>query len=93
AKCSPGDELESAQWHSLGEGAVVPYDNDAIGEGEMEGNAQSAAEAARAAEGDGHDRLEDQLAGKSADDLVAALKAATPTQMVKLSGDSTADCS
>lgn len=59
----------------------MPYDDDTIGQGEMEGGEQSAKEVAAALSGSGDPvpRLEDELAGKSADALVAALKAARPT--------------
>ncbi|WP_231627071.1 hypothetical protein [Streptomyces apocyni] len=81
ARCSPGDEPEPAQWHSLGEGAVVPYDNGTIGEGEMEGRIQSAEQARQALAADEPGMsLEDKLAGQNGKALVKALNAATPGQ-------------
>ncbi|MER7048392.1 hypothetical protein ABT391_26465 [Streptomyces jumonjinensis] len=90
AKCSPGDEPEPAQWHTLGEGAVVPYDNNTIGEGEMEGRHLQATQP-RAETGPDM-RLEDQLAGLSADDLAKALNAAKPAQTVQPGSAAVADC-
>ncbi|MFB6670056.1 hypothetical protein [Streptomyces parvus] len=81
ATCSEGDPEEPARWVGLGEGSTVPYDDETIGQGEMEGGEQSAKEVAAALSGSGDPvpRLEDELAGKSADALVAALQAARPT--------------
>ena len=82
AKCSEGDKPEPAQWVGLGEGSTVPYDEGVIGRGEMEGRQQAAAAresgvtALAAVEG----KLEEKLAGRSADALVAALKTAEPSQ-------------
>ncbi|MER5689889.1 hypothetical protein [Streptomyces sp. NPDC002205] len=92
AKCSPGDEPEPAQWHTLGEGAVVPYDDDIIGNGEMAGRVQSAERAVQLAAEEGTAvRLEDQLAGQGADELVAALREATPVPRMQFgaAGDAT----
>ncbi|MEU2726024.1 hypothetical protein [Streptomyces smyrnaeus] len=79
ARCSPGDTPEPAHWVGLGEGSVVPYDNNTVGEGEMEGRKVSAPQPLTA---DGTvpptAKLEDAMAGKTADDLAAAIKAAKP---------------
>lgn len=76
ARCSEGDQVP-AQWAGLGADAMVPADGGVIGQGELEGETQTVAEARSAAALDGLS-LEDQLVGGSTDDLTAALKAATP---------------
>ncbi|WP_411082104.1 hypothetical protein [Streptomyces sp. cmx-18-6] len=79
AKCSEGDAEEPARWMGLGEGSTVPYDDDTIGKGEMEGEEQSAGKAAAVSDSDDPEpRLEDELAGKDSDALVSALRAVRP---------------
>jgi hypothetical protein len=78
-RCSPGDVAEAGRWMGLGEGSELPYDGGVIGQGENMGQVQTV-DAARteAAEAGSTGDLEDQLAGKTAADLVAQLKTATP---------------
>lgn len=78
-RCSPGEASEPGRWMGLGEGSELPYDGGVIGQGENMGKVQTV-DAARteAAEVGSTGDLEDQLAGKTAADLVAQLKTATP---------------
>lgn len=43
--CTEGPDKESAQWSGLGAGAVVPFDEGIVGNGEFEGKTRSAAQA------------------------------------------------
>ena len=78
--CSPGDsDYIPAQWTGLGSDSIVPFDEGVIGKGEFEGRQQSVEQAhARADSENPNPSLEDALAGKGADSLVAALEAAQP---------------
>jgi hypothetical protein len=61
----------------LGEGSELPFDGDVIGQGENQGQPQSATDArTRAAEDGPSGGLEDELAGKGASELTAKLKTA-----------------
>ncbi|MET8346211.1 hypothetical protein [Streptomyces microflavus] len=91
ATCSPGDEPEPAQWRTLGEGAVVPFDDQIIGRGEMEGRLQEPARAKAASAGP-DTRLEDELAGRGIEELSTALKAARPGVTVERFGPPSISC-
>ncbi|NEA34727.1 hypothetical protein G3I17_24160 [Streptomyces sp. SID13031] len=78
-RCSPEETPEAGRWMGLGEGSELPFDGGVIGAGENEGAVQTVGEARTdAAEAGAVADLEDQLAGKTAADLVSSLKAATP---------------
>lgn len=80
-RCSAGDVPEPARWMGLGEGSELPFDNGVIGEGEMEGQVQTVADARTLATEAGVDAgLEEELAGSGAEALVAKLKAAPSGQ-------------
>lgn len=65
-----------AKWVGLGSDSIIPYDGTELGVGEVQGAVQSEPKA--------HDQdavdfsLEDEMAGKGVDELVAALNDATP---------------
>lgn len=78
AMCSPGDFVPG-QWRGLGQDSTIPFDDQAIGQGEMEGQIQTVAQArGTAGPDDSESSLEDKLVGKRADALAAALEAASP---------------
>lgn len=78
-RCSPDEAPEAGRWMGLGEGSELPFDGGVIGAGENEGAVQTVAEArTTAAEAGAVADLEDQLAGKTAAELVTRLKSATP---------------
>ncbi|MCG5435159.1 hypothetical protein [Micromonospora foliorum] len=93
ARCSAGDEPEPAQWRGLGEGSEIPYDNNTIGQGELEGRAQTAVEARQmAAEAGPNLGLKHELAGSGAALLASKLKAAAPLVNKKFSPQSATNC-
>jgi hypothetical protein len=66
-----------ASWAGLGSDAVIPYDGAVLGVGEVQGAIRSEP---MAVDEDAVDySLEDEMAGKSVDELVTALSCATPT--------------
>lgn len=70
AVCS---DTARGQWRGLGSGALLPYDNDRIGEGELEGDVVDVDTAQR--EWSNHGALlAEQVAGMSSDDLAVALQ-------------------
>jgi len=78
-RCSPGEAREAGRWMGLGEGSELPFDGGVIGQGENEGRPQTVAVArTEAAKAGAVADLEDQLAGRSATDLITNLKSATP---------------
>jgi len=65
-----------AKWVSLGSDSVIPYDGTALGVGEVQGAVQSEP---KVLDQDAVNySLEDEMAGKSVDELVTALSDATP---------------
>ncbi|MHC5260811.1 hypothetical protein ACYSUO_23255 [Streptomyces sp. UC4497] len=84
----------NGQWRGLGEGSTLPYDGDVIGQGELEGRVQSAAQALRAEAGEDPNRgLEEEMAGRTATDLVQELKAVQPASAsAQMADASTAEC-
>lgn len=81
ARCSPGDDRVPAQWRGLGADSNIPYDDNIIGQGELQGDYQSAAE--RRAHLDSNEdfqSLEDKLTGSSGRTLTEALKDASPAE-------------
>ncbi|MFG3342510.1 hypothetical protein [Glycomyces sp. NPDC048151] len=76
-RCEDG-ETEPAQWRGLGEGSEIPFDDATLGNGELEGEIQSAEQFAAAAAEETALGLEEQVAGQTADALVSELEAATP---------------
>ncbi|WP_433515948.1 hypothetical protein ACQP2T_10425 [Nonomuraea sp. CA-143628] len=91
--CAEGDTPEPAKWMGLGEGSELPFDGDVIGQGEEEGHAQSAAEARTlAADAGPNTGLEEEMAGNSADALVAKLKATQPGERQQFEPSPTATC-
>ncbi|MFC6704402.1 hypothetical protein [Flexivirga alba] len=44
ARCSPGDKVP-AGWRGLGAASTLPYDDEIVGQGEMEGTVQAATQA------------------------------------------------
>lgn len=80
-RCSPGDEPVPGQWRGLGEDSTIPFDNQVIGEGEMEGQFQSAARMLATQDIDEPAldmSLEDQLTGQGTGALDEALDTAEP---------------
>jgi hypothetical protein len=66
-----------ASWAGLGSDSVIPYDDRVLGVGEVQGTIQSQP---KTPDQDAVDySLEDEMTGKSIDELVAALSDATPT--------------
>ncbi|MDA1361701.1 hypothetical protein O1R50_18885 [Glycomyces luteolus] len=94
-RCEDG-ESEPAQWRGLGEGSEIPYDDAALGNGELEGEIQSPQQFGAAAEEDVTvGGLEEQVAGQSADALVAELESAVPAAAPEVAVDTfstTSDC-
>lgn len=89
-----GDEVEPAQWRGLGEGSEIPFDDATLGNGELEGEIQSAQQFAAAAAEETVIGLEEQVAGQSADALVRELEAATPVATTQIDAlTATSDCS
>jgi hypothetical protein len=76
-RCEEG-ETEPAQWRGLGEGSEIPFDDAVLGNGELEGDIQSAQQFAAAAAEETVIGLEEQVAGQTVDALVSELEAATP---------------
>ena len=75
ARCSPGDQPVPARWRALGSDAIVPYDEQTVGQGETEGHAQTVSQAAAKADEAGPDvPVEAQLAGKGGSDVRAVLQ-------------------
>lgn len=73
--CKPG----SGEWRGLGEGSTLSYDSNTVGQGELEGRTQSAAQARVASDAEDPNRgLEEEMAGKTGTDLARALEAAQP---------------
>ena len=87
ARCSPGDEPESAHYEPLGENALVPFDDGVIGAGEVEGVTVTAAQAAEQIEREpAIDRsVADLAVGRSAERLVGLVNQATPTRRKQFS--------
>ncbi len=71
-----GGTAYPAKWVSLGSDSIIPYDGTELGVGEVQGSIQSEPKAPD--ENDVNFSLEDQMAGKSVDELVTALNDATP---------------
>ncbi|MEU5155305.1 hypothetical protein [Glycomyces sp. NPDC021274] len=93
-RCEDG-ESEPAQWRGLGEGSEIPYDDGVLGNGELEGEIQSPQQFAATEENVAFGGLEEQVAGQSADALVAELETATPTATPEVPVDAfsaTSDC-
>ncbi|MEU2288639.1 hypothetical protein ABZ614_43360 [Streptomyces sp. NPDC013178] len=74
-----GTELPPS-WVGLGEGSKLPFDNGVIGKGENEGQTVSATRFRAMEDEPGPASLEEQMAGKSATELAAALDAAVPAR-------------
>lgn len=86
AWCEPGDDdYTPANWSGLGSDSLIPYDDGVIGKGELEGTVRSVAETrdAQPAADDPDVSLEDELTGRSADELKARLATATPVPAAK----------
>ncbi|MFH8702004.1 hypothetical protein [Streptomyces chartreusis] len=73
------DDITPAQWVGLGEGSSLPYDGGVIGKGEYQGETVSASSFKSMEDDSAQGSLEEQMAGKTASDLIAALNAARPT--------------
>ncbi|TDD82165.1 hypothetical protein E1293_17090 [Actinomadura darangshiensis] len=86
ARCSPGDKPEPGRWMGLGEGSEVPYDGNTIGQGEMEGRVQTAAQARILVAGE--HGLEEEMIGQDAAALAAKLKATPATEKQTFSAQS-----
>ncbi len=71
-----GGTAYPARWVSLGSDSIIPYDGTVLGVGEVQGSIQSEPKAPD--EDDVNFSLEDEMAGKSVDELVTALSDATP---------------
>jgi hypothetical protein len=71
-----GYDYLPAHWVGLGSDAVIPYDDGVIGKGELAGEEQGGASPLAAS--DPNFSLEDELAGRSTDELGTALHSATP---------------
>lgn len=84
ARCSPGDERQPAGWRLLGSGAVVPYDEGTLGDGEFEGTTQRFSDLKQSEEAGS---LRAQVLGETDVQLVTALKRATPTAREKFQRD------
>lgn len=69
-----GHDRTDAHWVSLGADSIIPYDDDVIGKGELEGTLRAGASPLDAT--DPNYSLEDQMAGRTAADLATALEAA-----------------
>jgi hypothetical protein len=67
------------QWKGLGEGSSLPFDEGVIGKGENAGEIVSPTTFRKMEAEPGTNSLEQQLAGKGAADLAAALNAADPS--------------
>lgn len=79
ARCSAGDRDEPGQWQALGVDSIIPFDGGIIGNGELAGRLQNAQEARAALSSENpFPSLEDEMLGRSANDLRTALEAATP---------------
>ncbi|MEU5873840.1 hypothetical protein AB0A73_20060 [Glycomyces sp. NPDC047369] len=78
AVCDEDGEFTPAQWRGLGEGSEIPFDGGVLGNGESEGAVGDAAAFAAAAEDLPDQGVEELLAGKGADAIVAALENAVP---------------
>lgn len=81
AWCEPGDDdYTPANWSGLGSDSLIPYDDGVIGKGELEGSVHTVAQTrdAQPAADDPDASLEDELTGKSADELKARLVTAAP---------------
>lgn len=81
AWCEPGDsDYIPANWSGLGSDSIIPYDDGVIGNGELEGTVRTAEQTrdAAPAANDPNFSLEDELTGKSANELKARLSDATP---------------
>lgn len=79
ARCTPGDVVP-ARWRVLGSDAIVPYDDQTVGQGENEGSGQTVSQAAALAKTSGPDvPVEAKLAGKSGSAAVrGALQTTAP---------------
>lgn len=79
AACSFNDTPEPGRWRYLGRDATIPFDGGVIGTGEMSGSPQDAEQGRAALRlGDPNRSLEDEMLGRSTDDLRRALAEATP---------------
>jgi hypothetical protein len=78
AETDEGD-VAPAQWVGLGEGSSLPYDDGRIGNGEYQGETVTAARFKAAEEEPAEATLEELMAGKSVQDLAAALAVAEPS--------------
>ncbi|MCL8011720.1 hypothetical protein [Streptomyces sp. AS02] len=63
-------------WKGLGEGSKLPYDDEVIGKGETEGVTVGPAAYRTMEDAPGQATLEEQMAGKTADELATALNTA-----------------
>ncbi|WP_405615950.1 hypothetical protein [Streptomyces sp. NBC_01508] len=78
-RCSPGDAPVPGQWRGLGVDSTIPFDNQVIGEGEMEGKPQSAKKVLATLGIEEPDlSLEDKMTGKDTAALDKALDTAPP---------------
>jgi hypothetical protein len=88
ARCDVGDDPEPAGWVYLGSDAVLPYDDGAIGKGELEGREQTVAEVQATSDpSDPNFSFEDSMLGKSAAELAAVLAAASPSSRAHIDRD------
>ncbi|MFC8660738.1 hypothetical protein [Streptomyces sp. NPDC057199] len=86
--CSP----EGGRWRGLGAGSTVPYDNNRIGEGELEGRERTAEQARQVLdEGGPNIGLKDEMAGKDTAHLASALMAAEPDESRQFAQEPAAD--
>nr|WP_152992337.1 hypothetical protein [Nonomuraea pusilla] len=92
-RCAEGDAPEPGRWMGLGEGSELPFDGGVIGQGELQGEVRTVAEArALAADAGPNAGLKEDMVGRGADDLAAALKAAAPGQKQQFAPQPTAAC-
>lgn len=73
-----GHDHVPAHWVGLGPDAILPYDDGVIGKGELAGREVSGASPRPTS--DPNFSLEDELAGRTAEDLLTALQSAEPEQ-------------
>ncbi|MEU4098028.1 hypothetical protein [Streptomyces sp. NPDC026673] len=79
AKCSKGDKPEAAGWVGLGFGSTLPFDDETLGKGEIEGTERPAPSPSARATTSDRTPVADLLAGQGVDQIKNLLATASPT--------------
>lgn len=88
ARCSPGDKVP-AGWRGLGAASTLPYDNQIVGQGEMEGAVRTVNQARTAlAIEPANDSVYALTVGKSEDAVQNLLDSASPATQSRVSANS-----